>query len=170
MKTATLTEFAALRGVHKSTVTRYKQADRLVFTDDGLIDVDASNKRIKDTADPNRDDVVRRHAEKKNKTYDIGSDDNSASYQASRAKKEKYLALQAKADYEKSIGELVERDQVQRDWTNVAIIMRSALERVPDLLSAELASESDHNRVHAILVENIESALKQASEQIKDSL
>lgn len=170
MKKATLTEFAKIRGVNKSTVTRYKQADRLVFTDDGLVDVEASNQRIADTADPNRDDVVNRHAKNKGIEDDQEPDENTVSYQKSRAKKEKYLALQAKADYEKSICELVEREQVQRDWANVAITMRSALERIPDLLSAELAAETDHNRVHAILVENIETILKEASQRIESSL
>lgn len=78
--------------------------------------------------------------------------------------------MQAKADYEKSIGELIERAQVERDWANVAIIMRSALERIPDMISAELAAENDHIRIHAILIQNIESALKEAAQTIENSL
>lgn len=169
MKTVTLSEFAKLRGVHKSTVTRYKQTGRLVFTDDGLVDVEASNQKIADTADPNRDDVVRRH--KKNKeTKETKTGDEEVSggaYQEARAKKEKYHALQAKADYEKSIGLLVERAEVDKAWVDVAVIMRSFLERIPDTLAADLASESDTNRISAILIDQIELVLKQAADQIK---
>ncbi len=165
MKTATLSEFAKLRDVNKSTVTRYKQSGRLVFTNDGLVDVEASNQRIADTADPNRDDVVRRHA--KNKGIEIGDETGGGAYQEARAKKEKYHALQAKADYEKSIGLLVARAEVDKAWVDVAVIMRSALERIPDTLAADLASESDPTRINAILVDQIELILKQAADQLK---
>ncbi len=166
MKTATLTEFAKLRDVNKSTVTRWKQSDRLVFTDDDLVDVKASIKRIAETADPNRDDVARRHA--KNKGIEIGSEEaQSGDYQKARVKKEKYHALQAKADYEKSIGLLVERAEVDKAWVDVAVIMRSSLERIPDTLAADLASENDPSRINAILVDQIEIILKQAADQIK---
>lgn len=177
MKTGSLSDYAKYKNVNRSTVTRWKQSDRLVFTDDGLVDFRASDKRIKATEDPNRDDVRRRHAINRG---DISTQDDpetneshpsgNASYQESRAKKEHYLALQAKADYEKSIGELIERAQVERDWANVAIIMRSALERIPDMISAELAAENDHIRIHAILIQNIESALKEAAQTIENSL
>jgi len=166
MKTATLAEFAKLRGVHKSTVTRYKQSDRLVFTEDGLVDVEASNHRIADTADPNRDDVVQHH--KNNKGVETGdAEGKSGAYQEARAKKEKYHALQAKADYEKSMGILVERATVEKDWANVAAIMRSSFERMPDMLAADLASETDSNRVHAMLVAQIETVLNRAADQIR---
>lgn len=166
MKTVTLSEFAKLRDVHKSTVTRYKQTGRLVFTDDGLVDVEASNQKIADTADPNRDDVVQRH--KKNKGIEPeGEETGGGAYQEARAKKEKYHALQAKADYEKSIGLLVERAEVDKAWVDVAVIMRSALERIPDTLAADLASENDPTRINAILVDQIELILKQAADQIK---
>jgi len=166
MKTATLAEFAQIRDVHKSTVTRYKQSGRLVFTDDGLVDVEASNQRIADTADPNRDDVVQRH--KKNKGIETeGEEVSGGAYQEARAQKEKYHALQAKADYEKSIGLLVERVEVDQAWVNVAAIMRSSFERIPDTLAADLASENDPTRINAILIDQIESVLKQAADQIK---
>lgn len=169
MKKATLSAFAKLRGVNKSTVTRYKQTGRLVFTDDGMVDVAESNKRIKETADPNRDDVVRRHA--KNKSIEIVDEEvQSGDYQRSRARKEKYLALQAKADYEKNIGQLVERAEVDKDWANVAAIMRSSLERIPDILAADLATETDVNRISAMLIDQIETVLKQAADKIKASI
>lgn len=158
-------EFARMMNVNRSTVSRYKRDGRLVFTGDGLVDVDASKRRLKETADPNRDDVVQRHIKAKGMEPEE-IDEATEKYQESRAKKEKYLALQAKADYEKSIGELIKREQVELDWANVAEILRSSFERLPDMLSGELAAETDYNRVHAILVENIESILKEASEQI----
>jgi len=166
MKTATLAEFAKIRDVHKSTVTRYKQSGRLVFTDDGLVDVEASNQRIADTADPNRDDVVRRHAN--NKGMEMPDEQvQSGDYQKARAKKEKYHALHAKADYEEKIGQLVKREDIDRDWAEVATTLRSHIERIADVLPAELAVEQDPKRIRTILKKHINDALTEAADKIK---
>ncbi len=170
MTTGTQADFARAYGYSKAAVTQFKQAGRVVFVRDGVLDFEASKKLIAETADPNRDDVAKRHAEKREQKIPQPEDDvdaaGTATYQESRAKKEKYLALQAKVDYEKSIGDLVERAAVERDWVNVAVVLRLALEQIPESMSAELAAEANENRVHAMLTAKIESILKQASEQI----
>ena len=58
---ATQADFARRLGVSRSHVTGLKHAGRLVLTDNGLVDVDASIARIDATRDPNRDDVNRPH-------------------------------------------------------------------------------------------------------------
>ena len=57
----TQSAFSRHLGVDKAHVTRLKQAGRLVIVD-GLVDVEASKRRIEQTAGT-RDDVARRHAE-----------------------------------------------------------------------------------------------------------
>lgn len=161
------TEFAKILGFSDVAVTHLKNAGRLVFTEDGLIDVEASKKRIEETSDPRRDDVVRRNAEARGSDPGLlGQSPASVSFQESRAMKEQYLALQARVDYETRMGELVERTTVERDWMNVAIILRTSLERIPDSMAAVLAGETDIDRVHAMLTEQIEQALKQAADHI----
>lgn len=160
-------EFAKMLGFSSVAVTKLKNAGRLVFTEDGLVDVEASKKRIEETSDPRRDDVVRRNAEKRGSDPgSLSQSPASVSFQESRAMKEQYLALQAKADYEARMGELVERTTVERDWMTVAVILRTSLERIPDSMAAVLAGETDIDRVHAMLIEQIEQALKQASDHI----
>lgn len=174
MTTGNQSDFARAYGYSKAAVTQFKQADRLVFTATGQVDFEASKARIKETADPNRADVSLRHAATRERVMvpEMPDDDidgaGGATYQESRAKKEKYLALQAKVDYEKSIGDLAERAEVERDWSAVAVILRTSLERIPESMSAELAAETDENRIHAMLVEQIESILKQAADQINN--
>jgi hypothetical protein len=165
MATVNQSEFAKILGYSRAAVTQFKKAGRLVMTEDGLVDVEASKLRIEETADPNRDDVVRRHAE--NRKSEIKVEGTETSFQASRALREHYLALQEKAAYEKNIGQLVERSEVDHNWAEVATILRTQFEKIPDVLSAELAVETDPNRIHAMLVENIEHALEQASEKIR---
>lgn len=158
-------QFAKWYGCSNAAVTYYKKNDQLVFTPEGLIDFVASKKRIDDTADPNRDDVKKRHAA--NRGEEVEDEPSNPTFQDSRALKEQYLALQAKADYEKSIGSLVERTEVDRDFVKIAAIIRSAFERLPDFLSAELAAEQDPNRIRAMLSEEIEAALNQGAKQIE---
>lgn len=133
-------EFARLFGVDRSHVTRLKQAGRLVLTDDGHVDVDASRARIAATADPNRDDVVARHAAEKVSPVDTApppprhpapGDMVGDSYQKARAVKEKYLALDAKATYEQRIGTLIMKDDVQAALDDLVAFARAGLENLP---------------------------------------
>lgn len=61
MKTGSRADFAAHRGVHKSTVSRWEKSGKLVWLDDKQIDFDASDERIEQTADPAKRGVVVRH-------------------------------------------------------------------------------------------------------------
>ena len=99
-----------IQNVNRSTVTRWKQADRLVFDDNGLVNFKASDKRIKATEDPNRDDVRRRHAINRGDMpaadidLEIGESDlsdNVTSYQES-AQKRTLFGADGKIDYEKA--------------------------------------------------------------------
>ncbi|SFI31246.1 hypothetical protein [Nitrosomonas sp. Nm34] len=166
MATVNQSEFAKILGYSRAAVTQFKKAGRLVMTEDGLVDVEASKQRIKETADPNRDDVVQRHASARGSNIEDDSD-TGPGFQEARALKEHYHALQAKIDYETRIGELVERAEVERDWVEVATVLRTNLEKIPDSMASVLAAETDSSRVHAILTEQIEKVLKKASDHIE---
>ncbi len=188
--TMTQTEFAAHIGKDKSYVTRLKQAGRLVM-DGGKVLVAESLARIAATKDPNRDDVARRHAEERAAKAGCGEDGCriqsgmtgaaggmtgsagafgdervTASYQQSRATKEHYLALQAKANYEQEIGKLVLADEVRRAALDAGASLRTALEGIPDQLAPQLTTMADREEIHALLAEYVEHALAQAAEKM----
>lgn len=168
MKSVTQAEFARILGFSRSAVTQLKNAGRLVLDENGLVLVDESKIRIRDTADPNRDDVAARHRKGRAGRHDESDHATAKSgFQEFRALKENYLALHAKIDYEIRIGELVEREKVDRDWINVATILRTSLEKMSDTLSGVLAAESDQSRVHLILTDQIETILNSISEKVK---
>ena len=114
MTTATQAEFARQMNWNRSSVTRAKNNGRLVMSGD-LVDVEASLQRLEKTA--SRIDVAERHAADREAkqttpptppmpqaaTTDKKDEEIGYSYQAARAVKERYAALQAKADYEQSI-------------------------------------------------------------------
>lgn len=176
----TQAEFARQQGWSKSYVTKLKRQGRLVFLDDGkTVDPDASITRINATADPNRDDVRKRWAARREQDpapADVppsaapaapeGDDSTHLGYQNSRALKEHYLALQAQAEYRQTIGQLVEAAGVRRAGAELGTALRAALENLPDQLAQELAVESDPERVHALLVEQVEALLHRFTAEI----
>lgn len=184
MTTVNQSEFAALQGFSVGYVTKLKQQGRLVLTREGKVDVEASVKRIRETEDPNRSDVRARWRAQRATPADpgvtadlsppeptsglVGAVERSGqTYQVARAMKERFLALQAKADYEKVIGELVPAGEVRLAGLNLGTFLRTQLEGLPDRLASELAALSEPAAVHARLVEQIEDLLRQVAEGIE---
>lgn len=163
-------EFARQIGVDRAHVTRLKQAGRLVMTEDGKVDVEASRSRIAATADPNRDDVAARHAagrDSKVSPRDTApppatpapEDKVGNSYQAARAVKEKYLALDAKIDYEKKVGNLIPKEDVDAALKAMGAAVRSAMEIFPDQVAPIVAPVLDLEEVHNLLAQSCRDVL-----------
>lgn len=171
MKTGSLSDYAKYKNVNRSTVTRWKQSDRLVFTDDGLVDFKASDKRIKATEDPNRDDVRERHEAGRSKKNDYSGDGVEkkidTGFQESRAIKEHYKALQAKIDYEKKSGNYLDRESVEMNWVRAAATIREGLELIASQQSVNLASENDSMKIYDLLMHEFSIVLNKASDAIK---
>lgn len=156
MTTATQAEYAAMLGKDKSYVTRLKQAGRLVLSDGGLVDVEASNKRITDTSDPGKGRVVERHAAARGdgQGKQQGSDAIGNSYQTARAVKEKYAALTAKADYERAIGKLIDKDEVISAMDDLVSFARQGVENLPHRVAAQLVGK-DFDQIMALLKQEV---------------
>lgn len=175
---ATQADFARRLGVSRSHVTGLKHAGRLVLTDNGLVDVDASIARIDATRDPNRDDVANRHAAARERLQTAAAPpvppvppvppqapasplapldaanhadpDDSISYQAARTVKERYAAKTAKLEYERAIGHLVERAAVEAAVEDIMTTVRQSLEQQPHRL-APLLIGKDLDAIRATL-------------------
>lgn len=172
---ATQADFARRLGVSRSHVTGLKHAGRLVLTDNGLVDVDASIARIAATRDPNRDDVANRHAAARERLQTAAAQpvppvppqapasplappdaaphadpDDSISYQAARTVKERYAAKTAKLEYERAIGHLVERAAVEAAVEDIMTTVRHSLEQQPHRL-APLLIGKDLDAIRATL-------------------
>lgn len=174
MTTLTQQEFAATLGKNKSYVTRLKQAGRLVMTADGMVDMEASQARIKATADPSRQDAAgQREAEREtmpppeSKAQPSQPDAIGNSYQTARAVKEKYLALRAKLDYEEASKKLVSADEARLFAADLAATFRSAIEILKDRAAPEIAQLKSSEEVHSALGEHCEHILRDLADKIK---
>jgi hypothetical protein len=177
--TATQTEFARQLGVRKSYVTKLKQTGRLVLTEDGKrVVVEASKQRIAETKDPNRADVVERHAAAREQLPSNGNgagepaagDDTPVpgqrlTHAEAKAQKEFYLAENARLDYEERCGKLLPRDRVRQVVADAFATTRITLESLPALLAPTIANR-DEQRVQALLAEHIELALAELSHRL----
>lgn len=143
MTELTQIKFADHIGKTRGYVTQLKQAGRLVITESGKVDVEASIEKIKNTADPNRDDVAERHAaargdaqkQKKEK------DPTQVTFSEARAKEQHFKSLQAELDYKKAIGEVVLVAEMKSAVADVVTTFRQALENMPHRVAPQLVGK-----------------------------
>lgn len=159
MQAVNQSEFAALMSWDRSYVTKLKKAGRLVLDDQGRVMVEASKKRIEETADPNRDDVKKRWGDQRGEDAPQKPQDAIGnSYQAARAVKERYQAMHAKLEYEVASGQRIKKVDVSASVADVVTMFRQALEQIPYRTGPELVGK-DLDAIRAVLKQDIHSAL-----------
>lgn len=163
MTTVTQAEFARMEGKARSYITALKSAGRLVMVD-GLVDVEASRARIAGTSDPNRDDVAQRWAKTRQPSApaETPADKIGNSYQAARAVKEKFAAMQAKHDYEKAIGKIVDMDEAGIAQCDAMTLFSMAVNQFSQRVSAELVGK-DIDFIRAVLKQEGNAMLTELS-------
>jgi len=169
-------EFARLLGVGRSYVTALKQSGRLVMDDQGRVLVKESQQRIAGSADPNRDDVKTRWAGERvaapvppPETPDEPEEPGGHDYQKSRAKKEHFLAEQARLSFERDIGKMIEKSEVEAATADVVTALRQALENMPHRTAPELVGK-DLNAIRATLKQEIHGALAEMEREFTKRL
>ena len=192
----TQAEFAAAQGWHRSTVTRLKQAGRLVMQG-RMVEVAASVARIEETGGM-RFDVAERHAANRaqpvtqpaqpdaEKTAQAplagvgegtGPGDGAIAAPASgsgtgerrsdaQARKEAALADLAEMDVQQKRGNLIPKDDVDAALRSFATSVRARLDVLPDQLAPLLAPVSDLDEIHALLAEHCRSILAAAADDM----
>lgn len=183
-------EFAALHGVSRKTVTKWKERGWLVFAGDD-VDVEASNKLLKryrrDGVQPVTQSVT--HEPKGNKrtpvtwapakvTQDADESVSDAAsrilsgsvelldFDEARCFKENYLGLMAQLEYERKSGSLVELDTATAILFEEFRAQRDAWlnwpTRVGPILAADLGVEAD--RVVETLTAHVHKHIAQLGE------
>lgn len=87
---------------------------------------------------------------------------DAADYNASRAKKESYLAELARLEYEEKEGTLVKAEAVRKEAFAIARQVRDGMLNIPDRISSELAALTDQFEIHKRLTEEIRRTLATA--------
>jgi len=155
-------EFARQYGYSKAAVSQFKNEGRIVFASPGRVDFEATKKRIFDTSDPRRNDVSDRHAQKRAITND-NSGASAGSFQNARTVREKYLALQAKLDYEVNSGLLVEKSVVDKIVFERARQMRDGMMVCSRRIAPEIAGKTDITEIEGVIAREFRALLESFS-------
>lgn len=131
----------------RSYVTSLAKAGRLVYNEQGFIDVQASLALIgKTVGAPERGRVT------------------STAFGDAKDAREFYQAENARLDYEERCGRLMQAEGVVQAMSSAATTVRSRLESLPEQLAPQLAGcGGDEIRIKALLAEQIEAVLADLS-------
>lgn len=152
-------EFAARQGWSKSYVSKLAKQERLVITDDGKVDVTATEALLAESADPSKVAVAARHEENRVER-DVRSQlqpvadtpavqpavqapSKGPDFQKARAHREYYLAQLAEAEFNKVQGNLVERKAVEDAAFAAGRMLRDLVFGLAPQLAAELSGMDD---------------------------
>lgn len=158
MTTLTQADFAREIGVGRSRVHALKEAGRLVMVGD-RVDVEASKARIAATRSPAHDEQATAKVGAVPPAPTSADDKIGNSYQAARAVKERYLALEAKRAYEVACGNLMRADEVAAAAADAATTLRTRIEALPDQLAAQMGGHLDEAQRRAVAADIIETIL-----------
>lgn len=149
------TEFAARRGWAKSYVSKLAKQDRLVLTEDGKVDLEATELLLAASADPSKAAVAARHDQSRvernvHSALEIGAEtpavlpvSKAPDFQKARAHREYFLAQLAEAEFHKVQGNLVEREAVSKAAFTAGRMLRDLVFGLSPQLAPELAAMSD---------------------------
>ena len=171
------TEFAARMGWSKAYVSKLGKQGRLVLSDDGRVDLAATEALLKETADPSKAGVSDRHQRdrvEKGVTVHVAPDaavsgsspppaPASYDFQKSRAQREYFLAQLAESEARKSSGELVVRQAVESAAYASGRLLRDLLLGLPKQISPGLAAISDPWDLERELIGHLRRVLDDAS-------
>jgi hypothetical protein len=192
---ATQAQFAALMGWNRSTVTRAKQAGRLVMVG-SLVDVEASRARLADTAGM-RFDVAERHAaargqsrvaddmaasntgknarqpaktapgEENGRRVVYGYGEGAETRAEAQARKEAAAADLLVMELEQKRGNLIPREDVDAALKAFAAATRARIDAVADQLAPLVAPVTDLTEVNATLAEHMRMVLAEIAEDMR---
>lgn len=143
-------EFAEICGVSKAAVTKWKSKGLLVFGENNLINVAATQEKLENrpakyrggtakTFSNNDNDFVEPDDfEDDDSTLEENDDDNISHAEATR-RKEVYLARCQKVKYEKEIGKLVDVDAAAQVVANEYAKVRSKILAIPTRTATRLS-------------------------------
>jgi hypothetical protein len=185
----TQAEFAARQGWHRSTVTRLKQAGRLVMQG-ARVDAAASLARIEETGGM-RFDVAERHAAQRAQqagqktpaapSAGLGEGEGQGAganapqapdavpgerRSDAQARKESALADLAEMDVKQKRGELIPKPDVDAALRSFGASVRAKLDVLPDQLAPILVAVADLDEIHALLAEHCRGILSAVADDL----
>lgn len=172
-------EFADSRGWSRPYVSKLGKQGRLVLTEAGKVDVEATLALLSDTADPSKAGVAERHQQERVEKgvhalvsplappSSLPTSGGGDTYQKARAHREHYLSLLAEDEFLKGRGELVERKAVDRAAFAAARTLRDLILGLPPKAAGELIAITDTWEMERRLTELLRGVLEDAASLVQ---
>lgn len=154
MPKLTRNAYAKHRGCDVKAVHAAVKSGRIKMDENNRIDVDEADRDWNANTRP----VVGRNS---------GTPGESGSYANLRVAKAMYDAKQAKLDYEKSAGKVVDTDAVKERWTSIGVAVRSAIEGIPDALAPQVLAATTIREAYDIIAAEVHKVLHQLAGDIE---
>lgn len=175
MTLGTKSAYADHIGKSHQYVTKLGKNNRLVMVGK-KVDFEKTDALIAATADPGNDpnstmakpveNLTDEELKKQIETNSL----ITHKYQSSRAEKESYAALNMKVEFERKIGQLVDKDGIQKAAFNVGRILREKLKSVPAKLAPKVTIEMELKKNHAMIEAEMEKTIREIQTAIADML
>jgi pyruvate/2-oxoglutarate dehydrogenase complex dihydrolipoamide acyltransferase (E2) component len=156
MPLLSLRAYAKHRGVSLAAVQKAIHSGRITPNTDGLIDSDRADAEWNAKTRPGQQQAKAAAAVPRDPSEAPAA---GLDYFRARAIRESYLARLAKIEFEERIAKVVDRDEVQVAAFTRGRVVRDNMLNIADRVAATLAAESDVDRVHRILSDEIRTAL-----------
>jgi len=157
MPLLSLRAYAKHRGVSLAAVQKAIHSGRITPNADGLIDSDRADAEWAAKTRPGQRRTRPAPPAAREPAEAAGA--GGLDYFRARAIRESYLARLAKIEFEEKTAKLVSRDEVQVAAFTRGRVVRDNLLNIADRLAATLAAESDVDKVHRLLSDEIRMAL-----------
>lgn len=140
-------------------VTHWHKNGRIALTDDGRVDVKASDGMLGASIDPARGGGVGRASKGREK-----QEAPSSSYTEVRTEREKFTLKSQEVEYRKAVGELVERSEFARGMTANIGPTVGRIRTISARLAARLAAEPDVRKVTDMLDDEVEAIQQEVAD------
>lgn len=174
MALMTRNEFAEHMGVNKSTVSRWISSGRVQPSPTGKIDAAAAKRSLAATESPEPHHQARiaqialEKSQEQNALPEEGKDEINLRYKRAMTKEREAKAELAAMERDREAGLLVERGEVDHALRDIGIVLRNALESMPDRIAPVLAAHNgDVNAIHASLGDTAHTLLIEISEHMR---
>jgi hypothetical protein len=163
-------EFAEICGVSKAAVTKWKSKGLLVFGENNLVNVAATQEKLENRPAKYRGGTAKTFANNDNDVSEPDGfedddsaleeiDDDNISHAEATRRKEVYLARCQKIKYEKEIGKLVDADAAAQVVANEYAKVRSKILAIPTRTATRLSAMKNPAEIKRYLDEEIADAL-----------
>lgn len=148
-----LRECARQLGLTHPALIKAKRLGRIPVEEDGSLDPESVREALGSSKSPT-EGGVRRGVKVEQK------DPDPVTFYEARTKAERHRAELLEMESAERRGELISRSDVSQAWATIAVGLRDTALSVPDRVAAQIASESDPIKVHALLTAEMKHLLR----------